>query len=199
MGGTRADLRHDREKGFVLLLATSGRKSSRSARRAAAKSLAADEDDEGDVDLSSEDASDEELTAAAAAAPFGWQAERSKAGVAFVSPSGQRCLSAPEAHEVARRSAQVLAPTQNQTGDLMSTSASGKRVGSGGGETRVSAAAAQMVEVVHGTAQPAWLVDLLKGMLFGAGEGTKAKKVRRFVHLQKCYKSSCGCARHIWF
>jgi len=107
---------------------------------------------------------------AVAETPPGWRSERSAAGLVFVAPSGQRCLSAAEAHEVARRTSASLAPVRAGGGANAGSRTTAQQ------HSRVVSSAAQMVEVVAGVANSAWLVGLLKGMLFGAGEGTKAKK-----------------------
>jgi nucleotide-binding universal stress UspA family protein len=142
--------------------------------------------------------------------PPGWREEKSSAGIAFVSPAGHRCLSVQEANDVARRSSLALQPLRSAVSP-----------GSGGGggavispdsasfnesselaashftpvETRVRAAASQIVEVVHGVSNSEWLVELLKGMLFGADDGSKAKKEaakRRALVLARC-EALVGC------
>jgi cohesin loading factor subunit SCC2 len=67
-------------------------------------------------------------------------------------------------------------------------------------ETRVRAAASQMVEVVHGVANAGWLVELLKGMLYGASDGSKAKKEaakRRVLVLARCEALVACCVEFL--
>ena len=141
--------------------------------------------------------------------PPGWREERSSAGIAFVSPAGHRCLSAQEANDVARRTSLALQPSRSAVSP--GSGGSGAVISPDSGslhepselaashstpvETRVRAAASQIVEVVHGVSNSEWLVELLKGMLFGANDGSKAKKEaakRRALVLARC-EALVGC------
>ena len=138
--------------------------------------------------------------------PAGWRCEQAEGGpegdAVFVSPSGHRCLSYDEALMVAQGHESAFGRTVTPAA-LNAASASG---GTSGGrksissaarasaaraleDERCAAAAAQMVEVVHGANQTSWLVSLLEGLLYGAGEGNKKKweqkKLRQDV-LTRC-------------